>query len=126
MRNKPRRLAQSVALALAVLAILAILLIPMYGSATSDSSGQFATTTVTVLAVNGPGILIVLAIPFVIALAPIVVQARATKPVSIAAAALLTAFSLISLLTIGGFFLPAAIAEIIAVFLPTTRSRGAT
>lgn len=124
MHINARRLAQLIALALVVLAILTILLIPMYGSGTTDSSGQGATSTDTVLAVNGPGILAVLAIPLLISLAPVVVQGRAESPVSIASAVFLCAFTLIAMLSIGGFFLPAAVAEVIAAFLPAHARRA--
>lgn len=119
-----KRVAQLVALALVVAAILAILVIPSYESVTTDSSGHETVTVSNVLSVNGLGVLAVLAIPFAISAIPMLVRGRAWNTVSIVAAVLLGVFAAIAALSLGLFFVPALIAEIVAACIPSRPRRG--
>jgi hypothetical protein len=125
MLSAPRRMAQLIALALVLLAALAVLVVPAYEGSVAGSSAHAETTSSTVLEVSGPGVLITLVVPLVIAAAPVLTRGRPWLAVSIAAAALLTAFTALALLSIGVFLIPAAVAAIVALFLPVRARRAA-
>ncbi|AYG04869.1 hypothetical protein [Gryllotalpicola protaetiae] len=110
-------MAQLIALALAVVAVAAVLFVPSYSIETSSSDHGASYFVVSALVVNGPGMLVPLGIPLLVAVAPVAARGRAWHPVSITATVLLAAFAVIGAFSIGIFFAPAALVEIVALFL---------
>lgn len=118
-----KRVAQVLALGFAVAAAATILVIPSYMVITTDSAGRDIASMHTVLEVGGPWFLAVLAIPIVITIVPLLVRGRAWQPVSIVATVLLGVFTLVALLTIGMYFLPALVASVVGAVLPSGTAR---
>lgn len=116
-----KRLLQWVALGLALAASVYLLVVPVYEGAVSDESGATLRTSETLLSVNGPWALVVLAVPPAIAALPLFARGRAWQPLSVVACVLLGAGVLVGILTIGVFFLPALVVEVVAACLPTRR-----
>ncbi|HEX3299289.1 MAG TPA: hypothetical protein VHW68_04185 [Actinomycetota bacterium] len=96
------------ALGAAVVAALVVVFAPTYSSCTS---GHAACHGASALAVNGPWIFVVVSVPVVLALIPVLINRPVTRVV---ATVLLWLFCVVALLTIGIFFLPAAILMTIA------------
>ena len=121
-RLNAKRVIQFVAFALMVGAVLAIAFLPTYAiiSGTSNSSDSAAHAEVgskTALEVNGPALLVFLAVPLLGAAAPLFAIGRGWQPVSVGSALLLVACTIITAVTIGIFMLPAAVAAATAAFL---------
>ena len=114
-----KRLLQWIALVLGVAASALLAFLPVYSGVTSDSNGISIETSATLVQVNGPSVLILLAIPITISLVPLFTRGRAWQPLSIAAAILLGIVVFLGILSIGIFFMPAMIVEVIAACLPT-------
>jgi hypothetical protein len=114
-----KRVAQLIAFVLATVAAIAVLFIPSYTTATSDSDGSETIGSSTVWEVNGPIFLIVMAIPLAITILPLLVRGPSWPAVSVIAAVLIGLFAVIGSLSIGFYFIPAVAAELVAVFLPS-------
>ncbi|MGZ4131647.1 MAG: hypothetical protein ACXVWF_01250 [Actinomycetota bacterium] len=85
---------------------------PIYGGCeASMPGGQSSCGSATGLAVNGSWILVVVSVPVVLALVPVLLRYR---PVRVVSAVLLWACCVVGALSIGMFFLPAAILMTIA------------
>ncbi|GAB6856158.1 HAAS signaling domain-containing protein [Microbacterium xylanilyticum] len=117
-----KRVLQIVAAALALIATVALCVLPSYVSVTTDSRGHEKIETQPLLAVMGPAYLLVLLIPVAITVVPLFLHGRAWKISSIVAAVLLGGFAILGAVSIGRYYLPAGIIEIIAACLPL-RSR---
>jgi primosomal replication protein N len=104
---------------LAVAASVAWLIIPAYTGETADvtelPSGaphvQVSRTHSTLIEVNGPRVLVALAFPVLVALAPLLFPHRSLR---IGAAVVLGAFAIVSGFSIGLFYLPSAAAMLAA------------
>ena len=98
--------------------VVAGLLVPAYQSTEMSSSGELAQTTKTLVGMNGPGVLVVLAVPFLVTLlvasALLARSRRAALPFAWALTALLAAFNLVGMLTVGVFVLPVTAALVVA------------
>jgi hypothetical protein len=83
-----------------------------------SSSGELAQTTKTLVGMNGPGVLVVLAVPFLVTLlvasALLARSRRAALPFAWALTALLAVFNLVGMLTVGVFVLPVTAALVVA------------
>ncbi|MCL2795099.1 MAG: hypothetical protein FWD85_07310 [Microbacteriaceae bacterium] len=119
MFASPRRTAQFIAFVLTVAAIIAIVFVPSYSIETTSSDHGASYVVMSAYAVNGGGILVPLAFPFVFAVSPLLTRGRAWRPVSIVSAVLLALFTLVAILSMGVFLIPAAIVELVAVFVPS-------
>ncbi len=106
------------ALLLAVCASVFMLFAPSYQTATSDSAGNSSTGTATILDVVGPWAIVLAIVPVAIALAPLVAGQRAQQIATIAAAALLVAWSIAGSWTIGMYYVPAVLCLLVAAFVP--------
>lgn len=113
-----KRVLQIVAAALALIATVALCVLPSYVSVTTDSQGHEKIETQPLLAVMGSAYLLVLLIPVAIAVVPLFLHGRAWKISSIVAAVLLGGFAILGAVSIGRYYLPAGIIEIIAACLP--------
>ena len=113
-----KRVAQLIAFALATVAGIAVLFVPSYTIATSDSEGNETIGSSTVWEVNGPISLLIIAIPIAITILPLLVRGPSWPAVSVVAAVLIGLFAIIGSFTIGFYFIPAVAAELVAVFLP--------
>jgi hypothetical protein len=105
---------QLASLGLSLLASLLLLVLPVYSSATSSSDGPEVTTTSTLLEVNGPGVLVILAVPVLLMLLPLYARRRARRWVSLACTLVLAAGALLGLASIGLFYLPALVCSVAA------------
>jgi hypothetical protein len=114
--------ASSIALLSAVawgsLLVVAGFLLPVYQSETVSSSGELTQSTGTLVGVNVPGVVVVLAVPLLVtvlvACALLVRTRRGAFPVAWALTALLGAFNLLGMLTIGVFVVPVTAALVVA------------
>jgi hypothetical protein len=107
-----RRVVQLVALLLAVAAAAVLIGVPM-------NSGS---TTQTLLRAEGPHVLPVLLLPVALTLVPATWLGRGRTAAAVACAVLLVLVCLAGLLTVGVFYLPAAIVSGVAFTVP---ARGA-
>ena len=114
-----KRLLQWLALVLAAAASVFLAFLPVYSGVASDSNGNSAETSATLVQVNGPSVIVLLAIPIAISLLPLFTRGRAWQPLSIAAAVLLGLAVLLGSFSIGIFFVPAMIVEVVAACFPT-------
>jgi hypothetical protein len=117
-----KRVAQLIAFVLATVAGIAVLFVPSYTIATSDSEGNETIGSSTAWEVNGPISLLIIAIPIAITILPLLVRGPTWPVVSVIAAALVGLFAVVGALTIGFYFIPAVAVELIAVFLPPRRA----
>ncbi|MFZ5846547.1 MAG: hypothetical protein ACOYX5_04095 [Actinomycetota bacterium] len=95
--------------------------VPVYQSESVPSSGELTQSAEAMAAVNGPGILVVLAVPALITLllgSALLLRARpGALPVAWALTALLAVFNLLGMLTIGIFVVPVTAALVVACVL---------
>ncbi|MEQ6897056.1 hypothetical protein [Microbacterium sp. KR10-403] len=118
-----KRALQIVGAVLAAAASIVSGILPSFESVTTDSSGHETITTQSLLQVQGPAFLVVLLIPVVVTLIPLFLRGRAWIVASVIVAALLVAFAIAGALSIGGFYLPAAVIETVATFFPVRGNR---
>lgn len=79
-----------------------------------DSSGTSTRSTYTLLEAEGPGLLVVLTIPVALALAGVIGAVTQRAWLTTGAACLLSVGVLLGAASIGPFFVPAAIAVVLA------------
>ena len=118
-----KRVLQLVAVGLVLTAVLVVLFVPSYGFATETSDGVQTTGMVTAWEVNGPRILLLLAIPVALSLLPVFSRGAAWQLLSVLSAVLLVVFAVVTSLSIGWFFFPAAIIAAVAAFVPVRPRR---
>jgi hypothetical protein len=118
--------AASASFAMTLVVFVALLFVPSYGreitTSESSSQGNFTSKTVednqTLLQVNGPRVLLYLAGLVVIAGLPLLFRRSRWRAVLEASTAtLMTAFTIIAGFSIGLFYLPSALAMLIAALL---------
>ncbi len=101
-----------------LLLVVAGFLVPAYQSTSMSSSGELTQSTKTLVAMNGPGIVVVLALPLLVtvlvACALLLRARRAAMPVAWALTALLAVFNVLGMLTIGVFVVPVTAALVVA------------
>lgn len=121
-----KRVVQLVAFVASIVGAAFALFMPAYESTLESwsSSGETSveTQTQTLLEVNGPSVIGLILVPIILTGISLVVSGRARVPVSIVATVLLVVLVFISGATIGLFYAMAAIAAIVALFVPA-RSR---
>jgi hypothetical protein len=110
-----QRIALGVGLVLGLLPALGLLVIPMYGIVTTTMRTGGAPTSssgaASLLEVEGPSVLVPLALPLMLVMAPMLARrASERRAITRLAAILMTVFVVAGSFTIGLFFLPAAIA----------------
>lgn len=96
-------------------------------SATSSSDGSSTggeTVSQTLAESLGAGFVLLAFVPALLALLPLVLPAGWRRPVALANAVVMTGFSLLGILTIGGFYLPVAVLMWSAVIVPWRVGRG--
>jgi len=99
--------------------LVGAILAPMYVTATETSPGAVATGSSTLVEENGPGVLLVIAIPLVAAAIVALVlwprrAARGAGPIAWTCAGLLAGFNLLAMASIGLFILPVTIGLLVA------------
>ena len=94
-----------------VLGALIAAFAPTYSGCSTSSSGAESCSHATGFAVNGSWILVVVSVPVLVALVPVLVRRR---PVRIVSAVLLWIGCVVGMLSVGMFFVPAAILMTIA------------
>ena len=104
------------------------LVVPSYSSggvsSTSGSSqGMGTTTTATLVEVNGPGVLFVLAIPVALAVVGVIGGGRTARLRALFCGALLYVACLAAALTVGLAYVPGAMLLIVAGVFPDRRWR---
>jgi hypothetical protein len=105
-------------LGLAIAAAIFALNWPMYAAFGLDGS---ITKRATLVEVNGAWSFLPVSLPVIIAIAAVVFANRAVR---IVAAVLMSAFALLGGMTIGLYYLPAAIVMVVAACVPETRPEG--
>lgn len=109
------RVLQAVAFVLVLGASVVLLFLPLYSGSSESSDGRQLTESATLLQENSPGVLIVLAVPMLLALVPPCSPRKAWRALSVACLIALAAFVVVSMLTIGRFYLPALVVSFIAL-----------
>lgn len=98
--------------------VVAGFLVPAYQSTEMSSSGELTQSTETLVGMNGPGVVVVLSVPFLatllVAAALLARSRRAALPFAWGLTALLALFNLLGMLTIGIFILPVTAALVVA------------
>lgn len=100
------------------------LVTPVYRShrAVLTAGGTYGDTSVpsaTLAAVNGPHIYLLLALPVLVTALPLLADGRpVARRIHWGSAALVTAFALFGLMSIGALYLPAAGLSVVAALLP--------
>jgi hypothetical protein len=106
------------AFTLSAVASLLLVFLPAFSSSSesSTSAGVEQTRTTTLLEEQGPAILITLAVPVVLTLLPLLLRGRgpARRAVSVLCTVMLGAGTLLALLSVGAFYLPALVCAIAA------------
>ena len=119
-----KRMVQIITVVLTLAATLAILVLPSYVEVNMDSEGNESVSFETILISVGSWFLAVIAVPNIIAVAPLLARGRAWQPVSIGSTVLLVGFAVIGALSVGFYFIPAILSSLISVFLPTRTHRS--
>ena len=117
----------SLLLANAALLFLAFWPYSYKGTAVSTDGGVVDETSASLIEQNGMGVLVWLIIPVVLCLVAFLVtlsRIRGGRVIMWAMAVLLLLFGLVSILSIGAFYLPAALALIIAAATAKTSNIG--
>ncbi len=121
-----KRAVQLVALVLAVAAASALAVLPTYIEMSVTSDGAQSVRGATLVEANGLWAAFLLAVPVVVAALPLLARGRAWQPLSIASVVLLFGCVIVGFLSIGWYFLPAAIAAAVGAGLsprPNTAAR---
>jgi len=121
--SDPERVRQIIAFALTIAAALVLLLAPFYVEVHLTNAGPEQVTTSNLLETAGPSILVPLLIPAALTGLPLLLKAPARKYASIVTTAALATFVLIASASIGWFYIPALVAALAALLVPS-RSRG--
>ena len=108
--------------------VVAGFLAPVYQSQGTSFSGKIAHDTDTLVGVNGPAVVVVLAVPFLVtvlvACALMLRERRGAVLFAWALTGMLAAFNLLAMMTIGVFIVPVTAALIVAC--ATCRPRPGT
>lgn len=114
-RSRRRAVIAAVAaVAWALAAAAVVLVVPLGTSVSIDSSGASTRSSYTLLEEEGPGLLVVLTIPVLLALAGVIGAVTQRAWSTTGAACLLSVGVLLGAASIGLFFVPAAIAVVLA------------
>lgn len=117
----PRRIAQIVALALALTASVLLLFLPSGVSETvtlgADGSTITETTRTTLVEENGPGVILPLSVPVIAAALPLASLRGNPRALAVVSTAAIGLFIVISMFSVGIFYAPAFGAALLAVFL---------
>ncbi len=115
-----------VAFTLAALASVVLLFLPVYSTVTTTAAGVRTEDTATLWAVNGPWILVPLALPVLLTAAIALAQGRGGLVISILCTIVLTGFTVLALASIGMFYVPSLVVAGVTVLGRTIKagSRG--
>lgn len=116
----PARIARFGAVALTIVAGLIVLFAPLYGDVTETvtNAGAVIHHDHRRLASElGRGVIAVVGIPILLAVMPLLAGDRARRAISWIAAGLLTALCILAILSVGIFYLPAALALCVSAVL---------
>jgi hypothetical protein len=98
--------------------VMAGFLAPVYQSASGSSSGEETHGSDTLVGVNGPGVLVVLAVPLLVTITVGAVLWQHSWRLSLPSAWMLTGlmavFNLLAMMSVGVFFLPVTVALVVA------------
>lgn len=118
-----KRMTGLVAVVLAVAAAIVLSTVPVYSGEQSSTSSTGAPvvmhTSQTVLQVMGGGYLVILLLPAIVLAIPLLLRGRAASVGALAAAVLVGMFVVLGILSIGLFYLPAAVCAVVAAALPS-------
>lgn len=102
------------ALALALAAVVVLLAVPLGTRETASTSGGRRVESTTLLQSQGAGVLVPLAVPVLLTALPLSAPRSRRPALSLFCAALLGTGVVLSMLSIGVFFVPALIAAVVA------------
>ena len=106
-----------VAAAYGVALVVAALVLPVYDSASSSSSGETSRVSDTLVGVNGPGVALVLGVPLLVTVAvgcALWQRSRWSLPIAWSLTGLLAALNMLAMLSVGIFVLPVTAALVLA------------
>jgi hypothetical protein len=110
--------------------VVAGFLVPVYQTESTSASGKLMKGTETLVGVNGPGVVVVLAVPLLaavlVACALLLRNRRGALPVAWALTGLLAVFNLLGMLTIGVFVVPVTAALVVACASTSSSKTGAS
>ncbi len=113
-----KRLTQFAAFFLALGATVFLAVYPTYSQTTESADGARSTSGQTLIEVNGPWVLALLAVPVLVAALPMFFRGPAWRTTSFVSALLLVGCVIAGIASFGMFFVPAAIAAVVAVVRP--------
>lgn len=116
-----KRVAQIVAFFLAIAAAIAVVVLPGWIEVSQSDDGQQTITASTLLDAVGPQILLWLVIPVTLTGIALLVRSARVQLVLIVTTILLGVFCVVASASIGWFFLPAFVAQVVSLFLPPRR-----
>jgi hypothetical protein len=97
---------------LAVGAFVVLLVVPLYASVSttfaSEGGGQLRRDSLTLLEVEGPRVVPLLAVPVLVASVPVLVRGRANRAARVLSAVVLLFLTVLAAASVGIFFLPSA------------------
>jgi hypothetical protein len=110
------RIARWFAAGWAIAVFVGLLALPLYSVATT-TSGTELRGSASLVSVNGPRVLFLVAVPVLASLLAVIPVPRAQRPFTIAAAAITCVVALLGAASVGLFFAPSAVALILAAAL---------
>ena len=116
-----KRVLQIVAFVFTIAAALVVIFLPGSIEVSQDSTGRQAVTTPTLIQSSGGAILVPLLIPVILTVIPLLVRNRGWQATSIVATVILAVFAIIASASIGMFYLPAVVAAVTSLFIPSRK-----
>ena len=113
-----KRLTQFAAFFLALGAAVFLAVYPTYSQTSESADGAGSTSGATMVEVNGYWVLALLAVPVLVAALPLLFRGPAWRTASFVSALLLVGCVIAGIASFGMFFVPAAVAAVVAVVRP--------
>ncbi|MFT4163866.1 MAG: hypothetical protein QM650_01330 [Microlunatus sp.] len=104
---------------LALAACLTVLFMPTGEGIGTDSQGHISSFTVTLWSSDNPQAVGMIAAATAITLVPLLARGRARRPVAASVAVVLALFVMAGMFSVGLFFVPAAVLQVVAALIPT-------
>lgn len=104
---------------LALAACVTVLFMPMGEGISTDSQGQTSSFAVTLWSSDNPQAVGMIVAATAITLIPLLARGRARRPVTASVAVLLALFVMAGMFSVGLFFVPAAVLQVVAALIPT-------
>lgn len=103
----------------ALIACVTVLFMPLGEEETADAQGHLSVATQTLWGSDNPQAVGIIVAATAITLIPLLARGRARRPVAATVAVLLALFVMAGMLSVGLFFVPAAVLQVVAALIPT-------